>query len=108
MPDEEAIIKFNSYYHDERGISTEEATTVAAMQEKLIRKGALLEKEVANYNAVNVFGNEHTRDVIFCWGSNKGVCREVGDLLGLKVVQPVVSGLFLPINVKKFSLMSSE
>lgn len=107
MPDEEAIIKFNSYYHDERGISTEEATTVATMQEKFIRKRALLENELNNYNLVNVFGDEQSHDVIFCWGSNKGVCTEVGNLLGLKVVQPIVLWPF-PIDQCKKALSGAR
>jgi 2-oxoglutarate ferredoxin oxidoreductase subunit alpha len=45
---------------------------------------------VEKLEAVRVFGNPDSPEVLLCWGSNKGVCSEVGGELGLRVVQPLV------------------
>jgi 2-oxoglutarate ferredoxin oxidoreductase subunit alpha len=43
---------------------------------------------------VNVYGNDNSETALLCWGSNKGVCNEVGQKLDLKVVQPIVLNPF--------------
>ncbi|MEW6170158.1 MAG: 2-oxoacid:acceptor oxidoreductase subunit alpha [Candidatus Omnitrophota bacterium] len=90
VPDKDAIIKVNSYEHDEFGITTEEASITKLMQEKRLRKEKYLEKELESYQAVKIYGNKKSKTAILCWGSNKGVCLEVADKLGLKVIQPLV------------------
>ena len=37
--------------------------------------------------------------MILCWGSNKGVCVETAEKLGLKVIQPLVLS---PFPIKQF------
>ena len=89
-PVQGSTVKVNGYAHDEDGITIEDAELTVKMVEKRERKGATLEKEVKKLDAVRVFGNPDSPDVLLCWGSNKGVCSEVGGELGLRVVQPLV------------------
>lgn len=89
IPAKGAIVKVNSYYHDEGGITTEDAALTARMQEKLLRKGEALSKELGNYETVRTQGVDDDLALV-CWGSNGPVCQEVAAILGAKVVRPVV------------------
>ena len=89
-----AVIKVNSYEHDERGITTEEAAETSRMYEKRLRKGKHLAREMESYETVKIHGRKDSELAVLCWGSNKGVCAEVGASLGLRVVQPVVLSPF--------------
>jgi 2-oxoglutarate ferredoxin oxidoreductase subunit alpha len=86
----DAVVKVNSYAHDESGYTTEEAEPVTLMTEKRLRKQEALTREMNGYSQVNVLGSPASPHTLLCWGSTKGVCREVGEELGLRVVQPVV------------------
>jgi len=94
VPEKNEIIKVNSYEHDEYGFTNEEPLKVKKMSEKRLRKEKYLNKELQNYETVKVFGNKNSSVVLICWGSNKGVCSELGKYLGYKVVQPVVLSPF--------------
>jgi 2-oxoglutarate ferredoxin oxidoreductase subunit alpha len=85
-----AVVKVNGYYHDERGITTENPEIVTPMQEKLLRKQRGLEQELARYETVNRAGIPDAKAALVCWGSNKGVCQEVAEHLELRMIQPVV------------------
>lgn len=85
-----AVVKGTSYEHDEYGITTEEPGAIASMQEKRMRKRAGLVEDVGKLEAVKVYGDEKSDTAIVTWGSTKGACVEVGEALGLKVVQPVI------------------
>lgn len=98
-PLKDAIIKVNSYEHDESGITTEDPKQTMLMQEKRLRKERFLEKELDSIKIVNVFEAEINETALLSWGSNKGVCVEVGQRLGLKVIQPIVLN---PFPVKQF------
>ncbi|MCM8799097.1 MAG: pyruvate ferredoxin oxidoreductase, partial [Candidatus Omnitrophica bacterium] len=100
VPDKEAIIKVNSYEHDEFGVTTEEPEITEMMREKRMRKEKFLLQELEEkFNPVKVYGNRNSELALLCWGSNKGVCIEVGKNLGLKVIQPVV---LWPFSVRNF------
>ena len=86
----DAVVKVNSYAHDESGYTTEEADDVIRMTEKRLRKQEALIREMNGYSQVNVLGAADAPVTILCWGSTKGVCAEVAGELGLRVVQPVV------------------
>jgi 2-oxoglutarate ferredoxin oxidoreductase subunit alpha len=86
----DAAVKVNSYAHDESGYTTEEADPVSLMTEKRLRKEEGLAREMNGHAQVNVLGSANAPVTLLCWGSTKGVCREVGEELGLRVVQPVV------------------
>ena len=85
-----AVIKVNGYAHDEAGITTENAEMIRIMTDKRKNKAGSLEDEVENLGSVVVRGRTDATDAILCWGSNLGVCTEVADRLGLKLIQPVV------------------
>jgi 2-oxoglutarate ferredoxin oxidoreductase subunit alpha len=90
----DAVVKVDSYAHDEDGYTTEEADMVARMTDKRLRKAEGLAAEMNRYSPVNVLGAVGAPVTLLCWGSTKGVCSEVADALGLRVVQPVVLAPF--------------
>ncbi len=85
-----AQIKVNSYAHDQSGLTTEDAFELASMQDKRMRKEAALNEALAEQMTVKSMGHLDSPTALICWGSNKGVCQEVGASFGLRVVQPVV------------------
>lgn len=101
IPDKVAIVKVNSYEHDEYGLTTEESDITKIMQDKRLRKSDFIAKEIEKYETVNIYGNSKSSDVLLCWGSNKGVCLEVAERLNLKVVQPVVLSPFPGKRLRK-------
>lgn len=106
-PAKDAIIKVNSYEHDESGITTEEPKQTTLMQDKRLRKEKFLAEELEGIKAVNVYDGKRNDIALLCWGSNKGVCVEVGQRLGLKVVQPVVLNPF-PVRQFKQALLGTK
>lgn len=100
---EKAVVKVNGYYHDQRGITTENPEIVAPMQEKLLRKMQGLEQEMSYYETVYRAGLPDSQTALLCWGSNKGVCQEVAEHLKLRMVQPIVLWPF-PVTPLKEAL----
>jgi 2-oxoglutarate ferredoxin oxidoreductase subunit alpha len=96
-PEKDNPIKVDSYEHDEAGITTEDASITTMMQDKRLRKEAYLAKELEAYPVVKAYGDKDASTALLCWGSNKGVCIEVAQELGLKVIQPQVLWPF-PVN----------
>ncbi|MGD0336746.1 MAG: 2-oxoacid:acceptor oxidoreductase subunit alpha [Candidatus Omnitrophota bacterium] len=99
----DAIIKVNSYEHDESGITTEDPELTKLMQEKRLRKEKFIIKEMEKLETVKTSGKKNSSKAILCWGSNKGPCVEVAQKLGLKVIQPVLLNPF-PVNKFKKAL----
>ncbi|MEZ5125431.1 MAG: 2-oxoacid:acceptor oxidoreductase family protein [Thermoleophilia bacterium] len=85
-----AIVKVNSYTHDEWGLTTEDPLLTAQMQEKLLHKDRAMADELARLSLVNVYGDPRSSRAIVTWGSPTGALREIGELAGVRVVQPVV------------------
>jgi 2-oxoglutarate ferredoxin oxidoreductase subunit alpha len=56
------------------------------MQEKRLRKEEYLTEELKKYDVIKDYGKKNSSTAILCWGSNKGVCCEAGQRLGLKVI----------------------
>jgi 2-oxoglutarate ferredoxin oxidoreductase subunit alpha len=83
------LIRVNSHAHDPDGTTTEDPEMTRAMADKRWRKMAGLAKELEGMHPVNIAGDPDARTALLCWGSNKGVCGELGERLGLRVVQPV-------------------
>ncbi|RPI40681.1 MAG: 2-oxoacid:acceptor oxidoreductase subunit alpha [Methanoregulaceae archaeon] len=96
-----AVVKVNSYAHDEAGITTEEAGVVAQMTEKRQRKADGLSLAMNRYPQVSISGNPSGLVAILCWGSTAMVCQEVAGPLGLRVVRPVVLSPFPEEPLKK-------
>lgn len=94
VPDKDAVIKVNSYEHDELGITAEDAKTTVMMQEKRLRKERFLANELEDYDAVKSYGDKNSKTALLCWGSNKGVSVEAAENLGLKAVQVIALSPF--------------
>jgi 2-oxoglutarate ferredoxin oxidoreductase subunit alpha len=90
----DAVVKVNSYAHDEDGITTEDAALVALMTEKRRRKEAQLTEELIRYPCISVRGTAGATTALLCWGSVRNACDEVAARLGLRVIQPVVLSPF--------------
>jgi len=89
FPGSGCIVKANSYEHDEYGITVEDAEKVRLGYEKRLRKFRTLERFVNSTSWVKVYGNEDSEVALITWGSTKGAVKEVGERLGLRVVQPL-------------------
>jgi len=87
---EGATVKVNTYTHDEHGISAEDPETTVGMQDKWERKERALAEELDTLPLVNVYGDPESPLTVVTWGSPTGAMREVGELIGVRVVQPVV------------------
>jgi len=85
----DAVVKVNSYAHDEYGITTEEAEKIVKMQEKRLRKKQALVKYLSSFQQFKEYG-KNSDTVVLTWGSTKGAVVEAAEILGLKVVQPIV------------------
>ena len=88
------ISKVNSYAHDYAGITTEDPDLVGAMVQKRLRKAESLLQFVDQPGAVHLGGMRSAPTALLCWGSPRGVCSEVAEELGLRVVSPVVLSPF--------------
>ena len=99
VPDKDAIVKINSYEHDEYGITTEDPDATKTMQDKRLRKEKYLAQDLEGLKCVKVYGNKNSQTALLCWGSNKGVCVEAAENSGLKVIQPIVLS---PFPLKQF------
>ena len=97
----DAVVKVNSYVHDEAGYTAEDGETTRKMTEKRQRKWDGLAREMSRYPSVGIYGASSAPVALLCWGSTKGACCEVGSRLGLRVVQPVVLSPFPIENLKK-------
>ena len=91
---EGAVVKTNSYAHDEAGFTTEDPVVVRELQDKLLRKGESLAAELAAYPTVKTYGARGAGMTVICWGSEKWACIEAAENLGARVVQPLVLSPF--------------
>jgi 2-oxoglutarate/2-oxoacid ferredoxin oxidoreductase subunit alpha len=92
-------IKSDSYYHDEYGITTEDGDITKQMSDKRLLKERSMADDLKNYQTVKIYGQGKT--ALLCWGSNKGVCIEIAEKLGLKVIQVLVMSPFPVDGLKK-------
>ncbi len=83
----DAVVKVNSYAHDEDGITTEDAGLVTLMTGKRRIKEAKLKEEMNRYPCVSVRGKADASTALLCWGSVRNACDEVAARLGLRVIQ---------------------
>ncbi len=107
VPDKNAIIKVNSYEHDEYGITTEDPKETTKMQEKRLRKEKFVSQELTNYETVKTYGSKDSQTAVLCWGSNKGVCVEAAKKLNLKVIHILTLSPF-PLKQFKEALKGVE
>ncbi|MDV2480605.1 2-oxoacid:acceptor oxidoreductase subunit alpha [Methanoculleus sp. Wushi-C6] len=91
---EGAVVKANSYVHDEAGFTTEAVDETIRLREKMLEKGESLSRELAGYPVVRSYGERNAGATIVCWGSEKWACIEAAEKLGARVVQPLVLAPF--------------
>jgi len=89
-----AIVKTNSYAHDEDGITTEDASLVVTMTDKRRRKEKALADELARLPCISNGGKTDAPAALLCWGSVGNACSEVAAELGLRVIRPLVLSPF--------------
>jgi 2-oxoglutarate ferredoxin oxidoreductase subunit alpha len=91
FPPSENMIKWNSYEHDEAGITTEEPDVIIQMRDKRNRKAESMTAALKEMDTVNVFNADAEGPVIVTYGSTLMSVLEAfraGDF-ELPVVQPV-------------------
>ncbi len=84
-----AIVKLNSYEHDEFGITTEEPDIISKGHEKRLKKMETIREYFKNIETFKTYGNKDSKNCIITWGSTKGAVLEIAEKMGLKVIQPV-------------------
>jgi len=89
FPPSAELIKWNSYEHDEKGITSDAPETIVRMHDKRARKASSLENHLKGLNTVNVFGTG--KRSIFAYGSTVMSVIEAVKSGGLdaKIVQPI-------------------
>ncbi|MDD1731343.1 MAG: 2-oxoglutarate ferredoxin oxidoreductase subunit alpha [Methanosaeta sp. NSM2] len=93
-PQKGQAIKTDSYMHDQQGITSEDPGVTREMSEKRQKKGQSLAREMEEYETVKVYGQASSNRALLFWGSNKGVCLEAAERLGLRAVQVLVLSPF--------------
>ena len=89
FPPSKEFIHWNSYEHDERGITTEKPELITMMHNKRKKKFKAIEDYMKNMNTVNVFGTGEP--TIFTWGSTTMSVLEALKYgkIGATVIQPI-------------------
>jgi 2-oxoglutarate/2-oxoacid ferredoxin oxidoreductase subunit alpha len=98
-PVKDQIIKVDSYTHDEYGITTEDPEITKDLARKWLLKERSMARELEDYKTVKAYGRGKT--ALICWGSNKGVCIEAAEKLGLKVIHMRVLSPFPTKRLKE-------
>ena len=107
-PGQSAIVKGNSYEHNEYGISEEaDKNIIQAMQDKRLAKFKAMQAEAENLSAVKIFGNENSKIAVVAWGSTVLAVRAAVENLGLKLVQPLLASPF-PARQMQAALAGAE
>jgi len=96
-----AIVKANSYEHDEFGITIDDEESIEKMQNKRLRKFREMKKEVDKLEAVKIYGKKQAEKAIIVWGSTKGPAKEAAEKLGIKMIQPIILEPFPEKQMKK-------
>jgi 2-oxoglutarate ferredoxin oxidoreductase subunit alpha len=89
FPPSREVIKWNSYEHDEAGITTEDGHSIARMHDKRLRKTEAVRRAVEGLTTVNRYGDKGP--VIFTYGSTTMSVLEALRAGGIeaRVVQPI-------------------
>lgn len=71
-----AVVKTTSYEHDEEGLTVDKIEDVKRMVDKRFAKAADIESEMQNREAIKVYGDTNSENVIVFFGSTKGPVLE--------------------------------
>ncbi|MGV9205771.1 MAG: 2-oxoacid:acceptor oxidoreductase subunit alpha [Promethearchaeia archaeon] len=105
FPPADDLIKWNSYEHDELGITTEDPEITAKMHDKRYRKREVMIDQMKELKTVNEYGD--SGPLIFTWGSTTMSVLEAleyGDI-DATVVQPIY---LRPFPVWEFEKYANE
>ena len=102
FPPSDELIKWNSYEHDEFGITTEEPEKLTKMHDKRKKKLQSLITFLKNLHTVNTFGNKGP--VVFSFGSTTMSVLEAIDYgkLEMTIVQPIYLEPFPVWELEKY------
>jgi 2-oxoglutarate ferredoxin oxidoreductase subunit alpha len=102
FPPSKELIKWDSYEHDELGITTEDPDTIAKMQEKRKRKQKAIIEHMKTMHTVNLFGDKGP--VILTYGSTTLSVLEALRAGGIEatVVQPIYLEPFPVWEIEKY------
>ena len=102
FPPSEALIKWNSYEHDEQGLTTEDPELITKMHNKRKKKLSSLIEYMGEINTVNVFGKGEP--LIFTFGSTTMSVLEALDYgeIDATVVQPIYLNPFPTWELEKY------
>jgi 2-oxoglutarate ferredoxin oxidoreductase subunit alpha len=92
FPPSKELIKWDSYEHDELGITTEDAKSITKMHDKRRRKNDSIISHLKNMQTINVFGEGKAKGpVLFTYGSTTMSVLEAVRYGGLQatIVQPI-------------------
>ena len=91
----DAVVKVNSYAHDEDGVTTEDAALVTRTTQKRRVKEADRRRSCGTSTRASVsWAQSDAATALLCWGSVRNACDEVAAQRGLRVIQPVVLSPF--------------
>lgn len=82
-----AIVKANSYEHDDFGNTTESAEIIKKNAEKRIEKYEKIKKECKKFEMVKIYGKKESKNLIVSWGSTKTVILDAIKGLDFKFLQ---------------------
>jgi len=102
FPPKEALIKWNSYEHDELGITTEDAEITSNMHDKRHKKVETMKRYMKEMKTVNIYGD--SGPLVFTWGSTTMSVLEAleyGDI-NATVVQPIYLRPFPEWELKQY------
>lgn len=107
FPPSKELIKWNSYEHDEHGLTTETAEGIAKMHDKRRKKSERLANYLKTMHTVNSYGDGEP--VIFTFGSTTMSVLEALDFGDIKatVVQPIYLEPFPYWELKKYATKES-
>ncbi len=76
-----ATVKADSYEHSEGGITTDEAEAIKKMSDKRFAKTQGIASELKSCEAIKVYGDKDSPNVIVFWGSTRGAVLEAAKYL---------------------------
>ncbi|MBN2094065.1 MAG: 2-oxoacid:acceptor oxidoreductase family protein [Candidatus Zambryskibacteria bacterium] len=104
-----AVIKVNSYEHNEKGITIDDPEIIKKMIEKRFSKMKNLETKIQNIETIKIYGDENSKNTIIFFGSTKSPVLEAAKYLktSTKLIQIIWLEPF-DKNKVKAALQTSE
>jgi len=94
------LIKYTSYEHFKKGVSTEDAKKVRKGVEERLKKNKKIKKEAEKFRMFKIYGNKKSKNLIIGWGSTKGAILDAIKGLNCKFLQVLYIEPF-SIKIKK-------